>query len=120
MVKIIKRPSKKRIEFDVKGRKWAFSLAIDSSYKRKWGSDSCAITIFEDHEVYFRKSEFTPNTVRHEVFHVYVYESLTNSADLSGDQMEELCAEIMGEHGVEICSLSDIIYHKLLRGSHNA
>jgi hypothetical protein len=34
--------------------------------------------------------------------------------------MEELCAEIMGEHGVEICSLSDIIYHKLLRGSHNA
>jgi hypothetical protein len=99
----------------IKGIEWKFYAQTASAYKRKHGSDSHAITYTKDREVYFNISTLATDYVRHEVFHSYIASSSTNSASLTADQMEELCAELYGEHGPEMDLLVDQILNFFLR-----
>lgn len=106
---------KKFVSRNIKGSEWHFYLESHSTYIRKHGSDSGAITYIKEREVYFNKSEFDTNCVRHELFHIYIAESNTNSSpDFTKDDMEDLAAEIIGEFGPLIVYESDFIYNKLL------
>jgi hypothetical protein len=49
------------------------------------------------------------------VFHAYIASSSTNSSSLTMDQMEELAAELFGEHGVEMMLQVDQILNFFLR-----
>lgn len=106
---------RKFVSRKIKGSEWHFYLEKAPTYIRKHGSDSGAITYLKEREVYFNKSEFDTNVVRHELFHIYVFESNTNSSpDFTRDDMEDLGAEIMGEHGALIVQEADFIHNKLL------
>lgn len=106
---------KKFVTRNIKGAEWHFYLESAASYKRKHGSDSDAITYIKEREVYFNRSDFDTNVVRHELFHIYVAESNTNSSpDFTKDDMEDLGAEIVGEFGPQIVSEADFIHNKLL------
>jgi hypothetical protein len=99
----------------IKGSEWHFYLESSATYKRKHGSDSAAIVYIKEREVYFNRAEFDTSCVRHELFHIYVAESNTNSSpDFTKDDMEDLGAEIIGESGPLIMFDSDFIYNKLL------
>lgn len=107
--------SKKFVTRTIKGAEWHFYLESQTVYKRKHGSDSDAITYIKEREVFFNRPGFDTNVVRHELFHIYVAESNTNSSpDFTKDDMEDLGAEIMGEHGPLIVQEADFIHNKLL------
>lgn len=101
---------KKKFTWRIKDVPWDFYCLTPAQYVRSHGKDSDAITYPHDREVFFNKARFLPGAVRHELMHVYVASSGTNSANLTVDQMEELCAEIYEQHGPEM----DILVDKLL------
>lgn len=106
---------KKFVSRMIKGVEWHFYLESGASYKRKHGSDSDAITYPKEREVYFNRTEFDTNAVRHELFHIFVSESNTvSSPDFTKDDMEDLGAEIVGEFGPLIVQEADFIHNKLL------
>jgi hypothetical protein len=109
------RKSSKVFNAKIKGHDWKFYAQSSSTYNRKHGTDSHAITYTKDREIYFKISELSPDYVRHEVFHAYIASCSTNSSQLTKDQMEELCAELFGEHGAEMNLLVDQILNFFLR-----
>lgn len=99
----------------IKGYEWAFYAQSNAAYVRKHGSDSHAITYTHEREIYFNLNTMAPEYLRHEVFHAYVASCSTNSSNLDKDQMEELCAEVYGDHGPEMDLLVDKIMNYYLR-----
>ena len=105
---------KKFVTRIIKGAEWHFYLESAATYTRKHGSDSEAITYVKEREVYFNRADFDTYTVRHELFHIYVSESNTNSSpDFTKADMEDLGAEIIGEFGPLIVQEADFIHNKL-------
>jgi hypothetical protein len=103
------------LKSNIKGYEWTFYAQTNATYIRKHGSDSHAITYTVDREVYFNLNTLAPEYVRHEIFHAYVASSNTNSSNLDQDHIEELCAEIYGDHGPEMDSLVDKILNYFLK-----
>ena len=99
----------------IKGVDWKISAQATSTYHRQHGRDSHAITYTKDHHIYFKLSELSPEYIRHELMHAYVMCCSINSSDLTADQMEEVCAEIYGEHGAEMGLIVDQILNFFLR-----
>lgn len=99
----------------IKGHEWTFYAEKSRTYNRKHGSDSHAITYTHEREIYFNIESLAPDYVRHELFHAFVASSSTNSSNLTKDQMEELCAELYGEHGPEMELLVNKILNYYLR-----
>ena len=103
------------IKEKIKGYEWTFHAEKNATYIRKHGSDSHAITYPHEREIYFNSDSLAPDYLRHEIFHAYVASCSTNSSSLSKDQMEELCAEIYGDHAPEMDALVDKILNYFLR-----
>lgn len=103
------------IKIKIKGIEWSIFAQTPAAYKRKHGSDSHAITYTKDREIFFNLSTLAPNYLRHEVLHAYVASSSTNSSSLTADQMEELAAELYGDHGPEMDLAVDQILNFFLR-----
>ena len=106
-----KAPLKEKI----KGYEWTFHAQANATYVRKHGSDSHAITYTHEREIFFNLNSMAPDYIRHEIFHAYVASCSTNSSSLDKDQMEELCAEVYGDHGPEMDALVDKILNYYLR-----
>jgi len=106
-----KAPLKEKI----KGYEWTFHAQPNATYVRKHGSDSHAITYTHEREIFFNLNSLAPDYIRHEIFHAYVASCSTNSSSLDKDQMEELCAEVYGDHGPEMDALVDKILNYYLR-----
>lgn len=99
----------KKYKTKIKDIEWEFILQTSSAYTRMHGKDSSAITYLNERKVYFNVNGLIPAHVRHELMHVYVASSGTNSSGLNADQIEELCAEIYGDHGPRMDLLVDTI-----------
>ena len=99
----------------IKGLDWSFQCQSQLSYTREHGKDSDAITYTHEKEVYFNKAKLLPSTVRHELLHCYVASSGINSASLTADQMEEICAEIFEHHAMDMNTIVDKILEHFLR-----
>jgi hypothetical protein len=106
---------KKPYTANIKGIEWRFHLQTQRAYVRDHGKDSDAITYPYDKDVYFNSSRLTPHVIRHELMHVYVASSGTSSANLTAEQMEELCSEIYEQHGPEMDMLVDKLLEHFLR-----
>jgi hypothetical protein len=103
------------LKIKIKGIEWSVFAQTTAAYKRKHGSDSHAITYTKDREIHFNISTLAPDYVRHEVFHAFIASSSTNSSSLSADQMEELAAELYGEHEPDMHLAVDQILNFFLR-----
>lgn len=99
----------KTLTVDVLGTSWTVHMQAPTAYRKMHGSDSEAITYPGDLEVFFNKNYFTPDTVRHETMHLFVASSGSTSSSLTKDQMEELCAELYGQHGPKMDLVTDQI-----------
>lgn len=99
----------------IKDVEWSFQVQSNATYIRAHGRDSEAITYPYDKEVFFNTSSFSPYSVKHELVHVYVASSSTSSSGLDADQIEELCAELYGEHSNEMDALAEKILNYFMR-----
>lgn len=106
---------KKSFKLHIKGLEWTVYGQSNLQYIRAHGKDSAAITYLTDREMYFNVNHFNSEFVRHELLHAYVASSGVTSSSLSADQIEELCCEIFGEHGVEMMGQADKIVNFLLK-----
>lgn len=106
------------ITIPIKGRNWKFTLLTDKRYDRLYNSDpdelSAAITLPAIYEVHFRKSNWDLVCIRHELLHVLYNMSLVSSTSMSTEDVQELCAEIVGHHTLEIALWSDQIAERFL------
>ena len=103
----------KVISYSVYGELWKFHLSPARSYIRKFGSDSEAICLLKEREVWFRYDEFTPQVVAHELMHILFLQSNHHSAELDGHQIEELAAEILARSFDVIPHIVISIYSQL-------
>ena len=103
------------ITIKIKGRPWNFTLITDRKFDKLHNEDDggrTAVTLTNQYEVHFKKSEWCVKDIRHELGHVLYIMSLTGSVGLTPDQVEETMCEIIGEHCSEIVMWSDRIAEK--------
>lgn len=86
------------LTLNIKGLEWKIYVQTPAAYKRKHGSDSAAITYYEDKVIYFRTDHVKYGSCLHELGHALVYSSGTTSAQVSSSQMEEHIWELLEEH----------------------
>jgi len=94
-----------KISIQIKGRDWQFILLPDKLFDRMYNKEdegNAAMTLQAKYEVHFRKSDWSPNTIKHEIGHILHFASLVSSSDLSVEDAIELMCEIIGEHSEEI------------------
>jgi len=106
------------ISLNIKGRDWRFVLIADKRYDKLHNinpdDSSAAITLPTTYEVHFRKSDWDIVTIRHELLHVLYNMSLVSSTSMTPEDVQELCAEIVGHHSSEIIVWSDRIAERFL------
>jgi len=101
--------------YNVYGEAWSFNAANGRTYIRKFGSDSEAICLLEDKEVWFNRDELDPQVVAHEIMHILFSQSNHKSADLDAHQTEELAAEIIARSFDVIPHMVIAVYSQLKR-----
>src|SRR5687767_3210535 len=101
----------KEIILNIKGRDWKFILLTDKRFDKlhndEDGGSRAGVTLTNQYECHFRKSDWCIKDIRHELGHVLFIMSLTGSAGLTPDQTEETMCEIIGQHCAEIIAWSD-------------
>lgn len=103
------------INVDIKGRPWKFLLLTDRRFDKLHNEDEAGragITLPNQYECHFRKSDWCIADIRHELGHALFHMSLTASAGPTPDQVEELMCEIIAHHTPEIVLWSDRIAEK--------
>ena len=106
------------ITIPIKGRDWKFVLMPDKRFDKLHNHNeddtNVAMTCPTIYEVHFRKSDWDVATIRHEMLHVLYNMSLVGSTNMTPGDVQELCAEIVGQHAIEIVLWSDRITEKFL------
>ncbi len=106
-----------QITLDIKGRPWTFVQMADKRFDRLHNPNeegNVAMTCPTIYEVHYRKSDWDVSTIRHELLHVLYNMSLVGSAELTAGQVQETCAEIVGQHAIEIVLWADRITERFL------
>lgn len=100
----------KYFKVTINGDKWNVYLITDED-NHILEEDDYAETDFESKELYFRKT--TMQIVLHELIHVYVYYTYTETANLSARQNEEMCAEVISWNWDKIAELAAKVFSGL-------
>jgi len=101
------------LKFKIGGDSWEFNLISSVTYRRRFGSDSEAICLLREKEVWFSRNDFGLNVVAHELVHILFSQSAHGSSDLDSHQTEEIAAEIMGRYVFMLPLWTAEIYTKL-------
>lgn len=99
---------------DILGRPWKITSLSQEAFIKRFKDEYAGITVPLTREVIINQEDCTLGTVVHEMTHAYIASLCTHSANLTGDQQEEVYCELMALHGTSILSVSKKIY-KLLR-----
>ena len=103
----------RKIKFDILGKKWTLRLLKKKKYRAKNGSDSVAITDVNKRRIYLGPRGRDLETITHELFHAYLGECCTHSADLDEDSFEEIAAELVAKRGRELLTLAEELHRKI-------
>lgn len=95
------------MKLKIKDIPWRIRLFSNEVYEKEHGHDSVAMCVKHLKELHFQTKDISEATIRHEVFHAFVESCCLGSTDnISGDDMEEIGAEIVGYHASDICIIS--------------
>lgn len=93
---------------------WKVSVLTPEQYVKEFGQGSLAMCLKDLREVYFIKDYITPETIRHELFHMFMELALIQSCTrLAISDFEECAAEVMGKYGEQYFKLSQALWAKL-------
>jgi hypothetical protein len=101
--------------FKVLGHSWIAYYLPEKEFRQKYGTSYVGMAECEDRELFLLTKGLKLGTIVHELHHAYVHELCLDSADLSGDQMEEACAELMAKYGRKILDQGDEILARYLK-----
>ncbi len=104
---------KKQIVLKVNDDDWTFTIFDDKDYDKKHSPESCAMTIFDDYAVDFKKGQFCLEDVLHELIHVHYKYCYTDSARLTAHDIEEIFCELISDRISLILKQARKIYKKL-------
>lgn len=86
------------LALDIKGVEWKIYVHTASVYKRKFGSDSVALTDFDEHEMHYKKDYIKFGAILHELLHALSHSSGNRSMNSTADDREEHIAELLELH----------------------
>jgi hypothetical protein len=92
---------KSALKVHIKGSEWTVRLMTDKSYDKVHDEESTAMTT-DKRTLDFRKKSINLHIIRHEVLHAFVFECNTEDSNLTSDQKEELCANLIGGHKLDM------------------
>lgn len=108
-------PKITKIAFDIMGRSWSICLVTWKKYRRIDTSDSIAVTHGHNRKLYLSPGGRDIETIRHELFHAYLFECCLHSASGIGrDDMEEICSDLFAFRGIDILKQADDLYTKVI------
>jgi hypothetical protein len=114
--------SDKTIKLPIKGSEWSFVFQTEANYDKTYfkihqveEDTGDAHTVAMLKTVYISKPSFDSRICYHELLHVLVAESNSESANLTPSQMEELCCSLIASHYEELA----VWTRKLLDFYHN-
>ena len=105
------------IILSIRGREWTFMLLSDKQYDKLHNPDAdleitTAMTVPDQYEVHFRKSDLMFRDIKHELGHVFKHMTGTKSAELTVENVEELFCEIIADYSLEINVLAERIQER--------
>lgn len=101
----------------INGDLWNVYLVSDSD-NVAIDEDAAASIDLLNKEIFFRESECSIETVRHELFHLYVDYCFIGTANLDQDQMEEVACELFSYRADQILKKAEQIHTKLMELKH--
>jgi hypothetical protein len=97
------------MKINILGTEWKIKVLADSTFRRKHGNYCAGVTIPEDRIIEIRKSDFTFETIAHEVCHAYMTNLTLIELNPNPDQIEEFVCEIVAKHSPAILATSTAI-----------
>ena len=91
----------------IKGSLWTIASLPTSEYHKKHADDSEGICIRSERLIEIDEENFSLATVLHEITHGFTTECFGHMLDLTGEQTEELVAEIVGNHCGEMLAMGE-------------
>jgi hypothetical protein len=74
-----------------------------------------AVTLPTEKHIVFSKDYLTEETVAHELWHAGLSLTFVNATELTGEQMEEVSAEMFAKRGRKLLDQSRTLYKRLKR-----
>jgi hypothetical protein len=104
-----------RLKFGILGKRWTLKLLTQKAYEKRHGADSVVITYSYKRTIDVQPTGVRKEIIVHELVHAYLGEMCTKSTtDLTGDDVEEICADLFAKRGRELLDLADIIFEQLV------
>lgn len=97
------------------GHSWIVYFLPAREFRRKYGGNCLGIVECDDREIYILAKNYKAETLIHELHHAYVGELCVDVAYLSGDQMEEVCSDLMARYGSRLLKQAEEIITKYQR-----
>lgn len=103
----------KQRQITVKGTRWKYTVLPEQLFLETLG-ENAGITNPNDKTMTFNQQGLTWGICRHELLHAYLFSAPIGSAELTGDQVEEVCAELLDTDGLQIFKQASKMYLTLL------
>lgn len=103
------------------GELWHYCLVTPDQMGKISDSNTLGLCDSSAKRIYIHDASITHPIIIHELMHAFKSEKLSHSADLSGDQMEEMMCDIVGYQWFKVLLLAHLIYsnlseYKVIRG----
>ena len=99
----------------VLGHAWIIYFLSAKDFRRKYGGNCLGVAECDDRQISLLARNIKAETVIHELHHAYIGELCVDVADLSGDQMEEVCSDLMARYGARLLKQADQVLSKYQR-----
>ena len=104
---------KRVIKIEILGHPWTVRVLTKAVFERRFNKSTLAICIGYKKTIYLCSTEISFETVCHELTHAFFSEMGTNSASLSGEQLEEVACDLVSKYGGRILELAGrVMYSK--------
>jgi hypothetical protein len=103
----------KSVKLVIDGRQWKAVLLSDSDFNSCFEPSWRAVTGPEDRLIFFRSSDLCESNVIHELWHARY--STLDTQGLDSEEIEEVVAEYMGEHGPALIDEGRRLFKRLKR-----
>jgi hypothetical protein len=99
----------------VRGLKWEIQIRTPKSFSTVRGTENAdAMTDDGERTIYLKTTKLNQVTIRHEIIHAFVASMHLASANLSGEQMEEVFAEFFSTSVDEYLAVCDKLWGKIV------
>ena len=104
------------ITFNILNKEWRLKLLKNKKHKKKNGKDNVGVTKYWKREISIPVAGADLETIVHELNHAYRAEMCMGStSEITVDDMEEICCELMAKRGRELLDLADELFEQVAK-----